>query len=100
MGTCDVDDLFLFGDRRSDLRRWRSEVREWLWRERRVLLNSLEARVLARGGHLDALGHRIRRSGIEPLRRSIAREVRGDRHGRAVDLRASIESRLGGIFFA
>lgn len=57
------DDLFLFGDRRADLRRWRSEVGAWLAEHRGLRLKHPAARVLSCAGHLDALGYRLDRHG-------------------------------------
>lgn len=50
-----VDDLFLFGDRRADLRRWRAAVGAWLRDERDLRLKHPEALVLAGAGTLRAL---------------------------------------------
>lgn len=79
-----VDDLFFFGDRRADMRRWRSEVGGWLQDERHLRLKHPQARILSCRGHLDALGYRIRRDGrqarervLERLRRRVAAEVAG-----------------------
>ncbi|MBK8975174.1 MAG: hypothetical protein IPM29_04565 [Planctomycetes bacterium] len=94
-----VDDLFLFGDRRCDLRRWRADIGEWLAAERHLRLKHLTARILSCRGHLDALGWRIRRDGLEPLpvmlRRLHARVdgfARGERSLAALErsLRASL----------
>lgn len=68
-----VDDLFLFGDHRADLRQWRGKVGDWLREERHLLLKHPEARVLSCRGHLDALGYRIRRDGISALPRALRR---------------------------
>ncbi|MBK8979851.1 MAG: RNA-directed DNA polymerase [Planctomycetes bacterium] len=62
-----VDDVFLFGDRRADLRAWRSDLVDWLLRERRQRWKHPQARVLSCAAHLDGLGFRIRRDGVEPL---------------------------------
>ena len=51
-----VDDLFLFGDRRSDLRRWRADIGEWLRRERDLRLKHPRAPVLSSAGTLHGLG--------------------------------------------
>lgn len=68
-----VDDLFLFGDRRADLRAWRAEVAGYLARERDLRLKRPGAPVLSCRGHLDALGHRVERAGIAPRRRALRR---------------------------
>lgn len=68
-----VDDFFVFADRRPLLERWRSEIRRWLQRERDLRLKHPAARVLSSYGHLDALGHRITRRGIEVLPRALRR---------------------------
>lgn len=95
-----VDDLLLFGNRRCDLLRWRSEVADWLRRERGLRLKHPNARILACAGHLDALGHRIRRDDIRPLPRAlrrmkarVAREMRRPTDGwPKVDIRRSVAS--------
>lgn len=68
-----VDDLLLFGDRRADLRAWRSAIADWLWTERGLKLKHPEAPVLSCAGHMDALGFRLRRAGFEPLPRAARR---------------------------
>lgn len=97
-----VDDLFLFADCRAELRRVRAAIGAWLWRERRLRLKVPEARVRAAEGHVDALGKRITRTGIEPfrsswtgLRAAVARELfpRGAR--RRPDIRRVIASAVG-----
>lgn len=102
-----VDDFFLFGDRRADLRAWRAATAEFLWRERRLRLKFPEARVRSCAGHMDALGVRIRRVGIEPLPRKplirlrtrIRREIdRRHGDGRLPDFRASFASFCGTYF--
>jgi hypothetical protein len=60
-----VDDLFLFGDRRAELRSWRRAVKAYLENELDLRLKHPSARVLSCAGHLDALGVRIRRERIE-----------------------------------
>lgn len=99
-----VDDIFLFGDRRADLRAWRSAVGDWLARERGLRLKHPNARVLSCAGHLDALGARIRRDGVEPLpktwkrmRRRVHAYVREGEVTRAA-FRRSMESSLGMAF--
>ncbi len=62
-----VDDIFLFGDRRADLRSWRRAVGEWVGEHRRLRLKHPQARILSCRGHLDALGYRLTRGGIEAL---------------------------------
>lgn len=110
-----VDDLFLFGDRRADLRGWRAAVGRWLERERGLRLKHPAAPVLSCGGHLDALGYRIDRAGwrarpraLRRLRRRIAAggrrapgaATRAGRSGRRpVDLQASIASTAGVVLF-
>lgn len=68
-----VDDLFLFADRRPALKTYRQEVGAWLLEHRQLRLKHPNARILSCHGHLDALGHRIRRSDIEPLPRALRR---------------------------
>ena len=102
-----VDDLFLFGDRRADLREWRGAVGEWLERERRLRLKHPRARLLSCRGHLDALGYRVRREGVVPLprvlrnlRARVARHMDGASSRRpGPDIRASVASSAGVVLF-
>ncbi len=102
-----VDDLFLFGPRRGELRAWRTAVARWLEAERGLRLKCPEARVLSCGGHLNALGHRITRRGIEPLPRAFKRLkarvakacVPGGAGRKRVDVARSMASSVGGILF-
>jgi hypothetical protein len=68
-----VDDLFLFGHGRADLRAARRGVGDWLAAERGLRLKHPQARVLSCRGHLDGLGYRISRSGIQALPRAFGR---------------------------
>lgn len=97
-----VDDLFLFDDRRARLLEHRQAVGEWLLGHRHLRLKHPNARVLSCYGHLDALGHRIRRHDIESLpralrrfRHTLARHL--DPLGRPprLDLERSIASSIG-----
>lgn len=62
-----VDDMFLLGDSRAELRAWRAAVAEYLWDHLHLRLKHDSAPVLPCRGHLDGLGVRIRRGGLEPL---------------------------------
>ena len=97
-----VDDMFLFGSHRRDLRSWRQAVAEWLIEQRHLRLKHPQARILSCRGHLDGLGHRIRREDIEALprtsrrfRRTLAQAL--DPFGRppCLDLDRSIAASLG-----
>jgi len=97
------DDILLFGDRRADLRTWRSAVGAWLENERRVRLKHPQARILACAGHLDALGLRITRDLVRPraralrrLRATVGQHMRGVA---GVDVQRSLASRLGSWMF-
>lgn len=68
-----VDDLFLFSYRRAELHHTRRAVAEWLYKHRQLRLKHPKARILSCHGHLDALGHRVRRQGIEPLPKALRR---------------------------
>ncbi len=99
-----VDDLYLFGDRRADLRHWRGEIGRWLEGERSLRLKSPHARVLSCAGRLDGLGAEITRTGIEPRRRAyrrlgaaMARHVWWEHGERRVDLRRGVASRVGNL---
>lgn len=83
-----VDDFFLFGDNRRDLRRWRTDLAGWLQERRHLHLKHPDASILACTGSLDALGHRVTRQGIEPhpaalrrLRDRVARLAASRRRG-------------------
>lgn len=88
-----MDDFFLFGSTREEMRRMRGRVGRWLAEERRLRLKYPNARIVSCCGHLDALGYRVRRDGIAPLPRKplvrlqkrIRRYVHGmnRRHGSA-----------------
>jgi RNA-directed DNA polymerase len=95
-----VDDIFVFGDGRAELRRWRAQIGDWLARERGLRLKHPAARILSCAGHLDALGWRIRREGLEPLPamlRRIRRRVSEHLHGELglESLRRSMMATLG-----
>ncbi|HEY2294031.1 MAG TPA: reverse transcriptase domain-containing protein [Thermoanaerobaculia bacterium] len=101
-----VDDLFFAADRRCDLRRVREDVSRFLHEERGLRLKHPDARILSSRGHLDALGFRITREGIEALPRALARVRRraasalGPRQsGRRPDLGRSLASSAGLILF-
>lgn len=101
-----VDDFFLFGDARGQLRRWRGQVREWLASERGLRLKHPRARILSCRGSLDALGYRLRREGPEALARPLRRLARraavqarpGRRPGRT-DFVRSAASSVGVLLF-
>lgn len=98
-----VDDLFLFGDSRAELRTWRAEIGRWLWERRRLKLKHPDARVLASAGQVDALGCRVTREQISPLRRARLRLERRLRRAllepegpdRRVSLERSVASSVG-----
>ena len=98
-----VDDIFLFGQRRADLRAWRGAVSEWLARERGQRLKHPQARVLSCAGHLDALGYRVRRDGHVALPGALRRmSRRAQAHLCDVDgpdLRRSLASTAGIVTF-
>jgi len=94
-----VDDLFLFGRGRAELRVWRDEIADWLARERGLRLKHPRARVRSCGGHLDGLGRRITRQGAVALprarrrmQRRVVTSLRGDDR---VDIVRSIASSVG-----
>ena len=97
------DDLFVFGDRRADLRRWRAEIGAWLLEQRHLRLKYPQARVLSCAGRLDALGHRLTRQDIEAsgrawrcFARRIRVELRAPRHrDRRRHLERSVAASVG-----
>ncbi len=100
-----VDDLLLLADRRADLRRARGEIAGWLAAERGLRLKHPQARILSCRGHVDALGYRITRDGVEArpralrrLRRRVETTVLG-RSRRGFDLERSIASSAGVALF-
>ncbi len=100
-----VDDLFLFGNTRADLRRWSTAVKDYLAEELDLRLKHEGAPILSCRGHLDGLGMRVRRDRIEPLPRTW-RRLRGClgsyvRYGMPslAGLERSLAARAGGMFF-
>lgn len=97
------DDICCFGDRRADLRAWRAAIGQWLWDERGLRLKHPEARILSCAGHLDALGHRVQRTGVEPLgraRRRLVARVPAALDGRVgADVERSIAATAGVLLF-
>jgi len=105
-----VDDLFVFGDRRADLRAWRARIRDWLQRERALRLKHPGAPVLSCHDHLDALGYRVTREGLQSrprarqrLGRRVAVDLAAARAGRRrrgrPDLERSVASSVAAILF-
>ncbi|MEM9291020.1 MAG: reverse transcriptase/maturase family protein [Acidobacteriota bacterium] len=98
-----LDDTFYFADHSSQLERWRRQIADWLMEERGLRLKHPNARILSCHGHLDALGYRIRRSGITCLRRPVRRLHRRIRQHLAgtldVDLERTIASSVGILLF-
>ncbi len=102
-----VDDIFCFGERRADLKRWRRQIAEWLWCERGLRLKHPQARVLSCRGHLDALGYRITRSELRALGRSLCRlqcrvaaaVALPDGRPETVDFDRSVASTAGVVLF-
>jgi len=97
-----VDDIFAFGDRRADLRRWRVAIAQWLKDERDLRLKHPDAPILSGAGTLDGLGARITREGIAPgpkalrrLRKRVRERLR--RRGDAAAFRRSVVSSVGGM---
>jgi hypothetical protein len=98
-----LDDLFCFGDRRAELRRWRGEIASWLEAERGLRLKHPAAPVLPCRGDLDGLGYRVTRAGFHVRRRALAHlrwrlasAVGGDP---AVEIERSIASSVGVALF-
>ncbi len=99
-----VDDMFAFGNRRADLRRWRTAIAEWLGKKRGLRLKHPEARILSCGGHLNALGYRISRNGLIALPRALRRlrrrlEAELIRPSGRVDPHRSIAATAGTVLF-
>ncbi len=86
-----VDDLFLFGRGRGELRGWRGAVGEWLASKRGLRLKHPQARILSCRGSLHALGHRVRRQGVEPLPRALKSMTEDNLDSEPVD---DLEDRL------
>ena len=102
-----VDDLFLFGDQRCGLERWRRQAVGWLDEQRHLRLKHPEARVLSCFGSFDALGYRIRQDGATVLpralrrfRRRMARELDRPPWRRSdVEVERSVASTAGVVLF-
>ena len=98
-----VDDLFVFGDRRADLRAWRRAIAEWLLAHRGLRLKYPEARILSCAGHVDALGYRLGRHERTPLpavARRLSRRTEDCLRGRSrVDFERSLNGFAGHMLF-
>lgn len=101
-----VDDMFLLGDSAAELRAWRAAVAEYLWANLRLRLKCPAAPVLSCREHLDGLGMRVRRGGVEPLPvtwRRLRARLWGSVHGHdALDadrLRHQLASFVGHALF-
>jgi RNA-directed DNA polymerase len=68
-----LDDLFLFGDRRGELRGARDAVVRWLHEERGLRVKDATAPLQPCAGRLNALGHEIRRGRVEVMPRALRR---------------------------
>ena len=100
-----VDDLVLLAKHRAPLKQARNKIARWLATERGLKLKHPRARILSCRGHLDVLGYRITRDGVEPrprtlrrLRRRVATSVLG-RPRPGFDLERSIASSAGSALF-
>lgn len=98
-----VDDVFVFADRRGDLRTARREIAGWLLAERGLRLKHPCARVLSCRGHLDGLGYRITRDGVcarpralRRMQRRLVLDIAGRGH---VEIGRSIASTAGIVLF-
>ena len=98
-----LDDTFYFADHHRDLDLWRPRIADWLLAERGLRLKHPQARILSCHGHLDALGYRIRRTGITCLQRPLRRLHRRIRQHLAgtldVDLERTVASSAGILLF-
>lgn len=98
-----VDDLFVFGNRKSEIDVWRERIIDWLATERGLRLKHPRAGIVACRTHLDALGYRIDREGLQSRPRTLSRlSRRACRHieGTAtVDFDRSLASSSGLILF-
>ncbi len=100
-----VDDVFYFGNRRADLRLWRSATASWLLDERGLRLKHSMAPVLSCRGRLDALGYRVTRAGVTARQRVFHRLQRrvaaaaSERTDPRAYLRRSVASSAGVVLF-
>lgn len=99
-----VDDVFIFGDTREELRRWRREIGRWLSEERGLLLKHPNARILSCAGHLDVLGCRVTRAGVSALPRGLRRLARAaaaetENRRRGPAFRRALPARIGVVMF-
>ncbi|MCP4659177.1 MAG: RNA-directed DNA polymerase, partial [bacterium] len=60
-----MDDLVFFADEPATLRRWRGEVRDWLWEYRRLQLNVRKGHVRSAELPQSYLGYRVTRQGYD-----------------------------------
>lgn len=75
-----VDDMFLFGDRDRDLRRWRTAIARWLEEDRDLRLKHPKAPIISTKQTLSGLGAIVTRAEIQPdrsARRRLVARIRG-----------------------
>ncbi len=60
-----MDDLVFFAGEPATLRRWRGEVRDWLWENRRLQLNVRKGHVRSAELPQSYLGYRVTRQGYD-----------------------------------
>lgn len=98
-----VDDLFIFGNHREELRRWRRLSRDWLWEKRRLRLKRPNAPILSCRGELHALGYRLTRGHLEALPRTLRRiehrVMQQLYRGSPVDFAGSLAAAAGVVLF-
>jgi len=82
-----VDDIFLFGDRDRDLRRWREAIARWLQEERDLRLKHPTAPIVSTSQALSGLGAVVTRTEIRPDRGARRRLVARIRRRLAIERR-------------
>ena len=68
-----MDDFVCFADEPETLRNWRSEIRAWLWEERRLRLKLTRGHVHSTSTSHNFLGYRVTRRGVDLGEKAIRR---------------------------
>jgi len=68
-----MDDFVCFADEPATFRSWRSEIREWLWEERRLRLKLTRGHVRSTSIGHNFLGYRVTRQGLDLGAKAIGR---------------------------
>ena len=97
-----MDDMVFFADEPATLRRWRGEVRDWLWEYRRLQLNVRKGHVRSSEFPQSYLGYRVTRQGHDlgpKAVRRFRRQLPGLAAGDLRRMRRALASWRGTISF-